>query len=415
MTQDTSAHRPRLRLLLGGYFLSASGSGAVFPFLAGYLRQVIGLSAAAVAAALLLLGGCTLAGNLVAGHLVAHLGLRQCGAVGLLAQAAGYAVLGCPAGLPGAYGSVLMFGFGTGLFQSVLVPVINVLCEEHRRRRAFAARYLCNNLGLGLGAVLGSMALDQATPQRFTIFYQIDAGTYLVFLVIFVLVVSGHTTRSGMHEPVAGYRSALRDRLLLRLAVVQILLVAAGYSQIQTVIPLLLQARLDLPVRLIGLAFVVNTFGVVVVQPVVLRLTRKRTDTSLLSLTGVVWGCAFLVGALSSVGGRLCIPAIMAFVVLFTVGECLYGVSLQPLLVTVSPPGLLATYSSIVSSCWGLSAMAGPPVGVLMVTFAPTVVIWIVCAGAVGLAAQLSRRIQHGVPPTRLSSPPWATPYGGSR
>lgn len=195
---------------------------------------------------------------------------------------------------------------------------------------------------------------------------------------------------------------------------VQTLLVLGGFSQFQAVIPLLLHARLDQPAYVISALLIVNTFGLVLIQPLVLRLSRRVSDVHMLSAVGVIWLLAFLVGLGASLGGTAAVVAIVAFGVMFTVGECFYSPSFQPLVVRFAPASQLGRYSAVSSSLWGTATFVAPPLGVLLVNSAPAPMLWLGCAicaaGAAASAWTLSSpglargadTSEHGINPDRV-------------
>lgn len=383
----------RLRLLLAGYLISAVGSGTVYPFTAVYLEQVRGLGGRTAAAALTVIAVGTILGSFAAGKLLDRHSLRTVGVAGLALQAAGYGLLGLKLDDTVVLTATALVGMGSGLFTPTLAPAIDLLCLPEGHRRAFAMRYLFNNLGLGVGALVGSLFLGHLVPARFTALYELNAVSYLLFILVFLPVVKS-ASRTGVVASApdrrTGYRSAFADRRLARLLLVQVLLVIGGFSQLQSVIPLLMQLKLHMTPRSVSGMLTVNTFGVVAMQPLVLRLARRMDEVRLLTLAGVVWAVAFLVGMASGVRGAPAIVAIVGFTLLFTLGECLYSPSFQPLLMRVSPPDQVGRYSSLASSLWGASSMIGPPLGVLVVNAAPVSVLWALCAAIAVVAAILS-------------------------
>jgi Na+/melibiose symporter-like transporter len=415
------------RLLFGGYLISAVGTGMVYPFMAIYVQEVRGLGgrAAAVALAIIALG--TIGGSLAAGPSVDRMGPRLVGSVALVLQAAGYGLVGVSSALTDILVACILIGAGTGIFYSALTPAINLTCSPSQRRRAFATRYMINNLGVGAGILISLAALSTYDTSRFAILYEVDAASYIVFLVLYCAALSGRTAHvhdSEVAETAQGpfrWRSLLSNRPFIRLLIVETLLVAGGFSQIQSVIPLLLRVRLGTPTSLIALLISLNCFGIVLIQPLVVRLSSRVPEGRLLVSMGAAWAGAFAVAAGASAGGSIGISALVLFGIIYTLGECFYGPSFHPLVVKVAPKDQVGRYSSIVWSLWGAVSFIAPPLGVLLVNSKSPYLLWLVCglfSGCASLcslglrpaklgchtAAVIARRVP-GEPSTAPSSP----------
>jgi predicted MFS family arabinose efflux permease len=129
-----------VRWFIGGYGLSAVGTGLCYPFLAIYLREVLGMSVSAVALLLLVLAGVAVPLSMAAGRLCdRRRALRGMSICALVVQAAGWFVSAAAWGSGIELLAVLLIGMGTGLFLPVVVPILHRLtATEQARARAFA-------------------------------------------------------------------------------------------------------------------------------------------------------------------------------------------------------------------------------------------------------------------------------------
>lgn len=395
------------RLLFGGYLISAVGTGMVYPYMAIYVQQVRGHGGKAAAAALAIIALGTIVGSLAAGPSVDRVGPRLVGSVALILQAAGYSLIGVSSTLTDILVACILIGVGTGAFYSALSPAINLTCSPSQLRRAFATRYMITNLGVGVGILISMTALSEYDSSRFVILYEVNAASYVVFLALYCVALSGRTPPvrdSEVAEPAQEpfrWRSVLSNGPFIRLLVVETLLVAGGFSQIQSVIPLLLRVRLGTSTLLITILISLNCFGIVLVQPLVVRLFSRVPEGRLLVSMGAVWAGAFAVGAGASAGGSVGISALLMFAIIYTLGECFYGPSFHPLVVQVAPQDQLGRYSSIVWSLWGAVTFIAPPLGVLLVNSKWPYSLWVMC----GLCSAAASFCSLGLHPAGAAEP----------
>jgi len=385
MVRQQSRFGRSSQVLFLGYLLSSIGSGMIFPYMAIYVDQVRGQGATAAAAALALVAAGVVVGSLVAGSCIDAIGPRMVGAIGIALQAVGYPMLGFSVARGPIFAACIVAGLGGGAFLAVLSPSISAICAPDQHRRAFSMRYLINNLGLGVGAAIAALVLGNLHPVGFEALYALNGASYLVLLGCFWFALRSTTAPVGRFDQPerperTGLRHLLRHRQFAVLLGVQTLLVAGGFSQMQSVVPLFLSVRLDARPALISAVLIVNCIGIVVVQPLVVRLGSRVTEARLLATMGGLWALAFAVGIGTAVGGAFAIGAVIVFGGLFTFGECFYGPTFQPLLVQIAPVDRLGQYSGVSSSVWGATQFVAPPLGVLLVDSAWPYALWVVCA-----------------------------------
>ncbi len=401
------------RLLFGGYLISAVGTGVVYPYLAIYVQQIrrLGGTDAAIVLALFALG--SVAGSLVAGPPIDRFGPRLVGSAGIVFQAVGYGLIGISSAATPIFLATATVGVSTGAFYTALSPALNLTCTPSQHRRAFATRYMLNNLGLAAGALIALVVLGSHTDTfRFTTLYEADAASYLIFLVFFLTALSGYgrpernPDREEHSAPGFRFRSLLSNRYFVWLLVIQVLLVVGGFSQIQSVIPLLLRIRLGAPVYLISFLLTLNCVGVVVIQPLVMRFSARVPEWRLLAAVGAIWMMAFVFAAGVAFHGSLGLAAIILFGLTFTIGECFYGPSYQTLVVRFAPPDQLGRYSSVSWSAFGGANFIAPPLGVLIVNSRWPYLLWLACGSCCVVAALCSIRLRGRPAAVMPESPP---------
>ena len=378
-------------VLLGGYALSALGSGLVYPFTAIYLRTRLSLAVWETAAILASIAVLNICGGLVSGPLMVRITAKCALSVGAVIQAGGYLLLGLAGNFALAALAALTVGTGSGLASSALVPTLAGAVRESAQPSIFGRRYLLNNLGLGVGAVLGGFVLAGVGVRAFRLLYTFDALSYVIFAIAVASLSGQPTAARSQGNGKLGFRTALADPSVRSLLALQLVIVGLGYSQYESVIPLLMRTHLGLSSRFVGGQLALDTAIVVLLQGRVVRFTARYRRTTLISVLGAFWLVAATIGSISSLNRGVASICILAFVCFFALGETLYSPGVQPVLTRVAAGGQLAHLSALMSVVWGIGASAGPPVGVLLASSPAPWAIWIALAAG-GLIIVLGGR-----------------------
>jgi MFS family permease len=367
---DRVAGSRLVRLLLLTYALSAVGTGLILPFTVLYLREARHLPAEVVAAVLATIALAALASNLASGLVADRRSPRAGVAAGSLVQAAGFALLGLAAAPLPALAAAATIGVGTGLFYPSWASLLASTASEPDRPRRFALAYLLSNGGVGLGAALGGLLLHTSRPETFTAAYVVDAATFVG--VALGAMLTGMPAAAAGERSSGGYGRALRDPALVLLLAVNMAAVTFGFAQLESGVPLLARQQLGLSESAIGIAFSASTLTIVALQwPIGLFVARVSRPAALVA-AGLVWGAAWLaLLPVTAPAGRAAAAQLVAFGVVFAVGECLLSPSFAPLVAQIAPAGMLGRYNAVVSTTWSLGMMTGPPLGVLLVERGP--------------------------------------------
>lgn len=410
MRGDRPALPPRLWIFLGGYLLSAVGSGVVAPFTAIYLTTARQFPLGTVSLVLAVIAAANIAGSVAGGWAIDRFGPRGVVVVSLVVQAAGYLALGLAASPGPALVAAGLVGVGGGGFYPTSVPILVALAPREARRRAFSLRSLVISLGTGIGSALGGQLVVSTSVAAFQVLFAANAVSYLVFGAVLAAVL-GRTRPEP--EPVASAaRRGRIDRTLLLLLALQTAVVLAGYGQFTSSVPLLLQTDLATDAGLIGTLVAVGTVVVVLLQLPVGRLSEAHPPSRMLAVLGVVWAAAWacgLVAAATDGGTRT--AALLVMAVLYGVGACLFQPNFQVLLAGTAPAGRLGRASGYASSAWGVALVVASPVGVLLAG-AGAVALWGVLIALCAVVFVLARLVGT-VPVTSPGDAP--APVGSSR
>ncbi|MDG4796530.1 MFS transporter [Micromonospora sp. WMMD1082] len=307
-----------LRMLVLASFINRAGM-FVFPLLAVYLVQSRQLSVGA--AGLLISVGSTglLVGSLLSAPVCVRAGRRAALVTSLVLNAVGYLGLATVNGPPWTYAVLLFVALvGMGMFAPAANTLIADLAEPEQRPFAYTVSYIANNLGMGVGPLLGGLAAAYSYHLMF-------AGNILLGLVAAVtirLFVPADTRRPAAAEP-AGTTGRTGRRRDLDVAVVVLVsfCYVAPLIGLEYTLPLAVTGVLASSVAVVGAVYTINSLVVVTAGMLIERRIKAYPTRTLLIVAGLLWsgGMAILVFAFS-------LPAVLLSTVVWTLGEIIASV-----------------------------------------------------------------------------------------
>jgi MFS family permease len=408
--------------LLAGQALSQIGTGLTFPILLLYLHNARGLdlsTAGLVLAATSMAGLATLP---AIGYLVDRIGAGRGLVAALGFCAAGTAGFALVHGVAGAFAAAAVYGIGvTGMWNALSTLFARVV-PAHLRGGVFGVNYALQNLGFGLGATLGGLALDPRSPRSFQLLFLADAGSFVLFAL--VMLAAGEVRTAAEERAAAreageaesgeeadearpkasgatGYRLVFQDRALLACAGLNTLLSAVSFSQLNSAFPAWVTGPVGLSPRIVGLAFLANTLVIVFVQLLVLRyLLPGRHRTRAVAAAALLFGTAWLIilAARSLPTPALAAAALVGGLSVFGLGETLLAPSLPALVNDLAEESLRGRYNAVYSLSWQIGPIIGPIAAGFMLSRGWGVTHLLGLALACGLAAGLAVRIERVVP-----------------
>ncbi|WP_156178591.1 MFS transporter [Saccharothrix sp. ST-888] len=384
--------------LMAGLLVSSAGIGLIFPLTSIYISDQLGLGGSGAGRYFVAMAVAGCAAAVIGGPRADRGGAAPVGAVGTSALVLAYALLGVAHGSAPVLASGVLAGIGYGLQYAAITGVVTALVPAARQRRAFVLRHVMTNVGMGLGAAAGGLLVADAARSAATlrVLYEVSAAGSLPLTAVFLVVHRRRRARPADPRPEAApqggdrYRELLRSRPLALLLVSQALLAAAGFTQIEATVPLLLHHGMGIGLTGVSAVTACNAFALLVLQhPVGARLERLVEATALVAAP-VLWCAAFGAGALATAAGSgpVRTALLVAFATLFALGEIAYSSAFFPLLVRLSGPASLGRGSALSSLAWSAGTAAGPPVGIAVVTATGTTAGWLaLAAGAVLVCA----------------------------
>jgi MFS family permease len=363
---------PQVWILVLGRFLSELGTGFTLFYAPIFFVNQVGLSATAVGFAL----GCASISGVV-GRILGvsfadspQMGRRRTLLLSAAISAVGSLVLAGTQNFVTLVIGNLIGGLGIGLYWPATEAVVADVTLTENRREAFAITRLADNLGLGMGIVLGGV-LVTATGSYRTLFI-IDAISFIVFfVVVYVAIAETHQrqqTRQQETSHFAAWMVALRDRRLLVYVAVNIIF-TTYISQLHSTLPVyfknfvLVDSIKRIADSTISVLFAWHLAVAILAQLPVARILKRFSHSQALAVSALLWAGGFCLIWITGIShsGQLYWAALALGV--FAVAIVSYTPSAASLVTDLAPPSQRGVYFSINSLCWAVGYFIGPPLG----------------------------------------------------
>ncbi|MFJ9061619.1 MFS transporter [Streptomyces sp. NPDC102409] len=394
-----------LRRIQVGSALSAFGLGFTVPYLYVYVAQVRDLGAGTAGVVLAVFAMAALAVLPFTGRAIDRRGPLPVLIVAAAAAAVGACALGVSDGVTSTVLSAAVLGAGTAVMQPALATMLVWCSSAATRTRAFAMQFFLQNLGLGIGGLVGGQLVDVDRPSSFTLLFLIEAAMFLVLGVVAATVrmprvpsltdaVPGDGT-----EPRAGLRALLSHKAMVQLCVLGFVIFFACYGQFESGLAAYGTESAGIDPSTLGIALAANTAVIVAAQFVVLRLVERRRRSRVIAWVGLIWAFAWIVAGYAGLGHgsqTMATAAMISTYALFGLGEAMLSPTVAPLVADLAPEAMVGQYNSAFALVKQLALAVGPAVGGPMGAALPgpyIVTFVLFSLGITVLALKLGRRL----------------------
>ncbi|GAA1677667.1 MFS transporter [Fodinicola feengrottensis] len=341
----------------------------VEPFLALYLTTARGLSIGQTGLILAIHGAGCLVGPVLGGFLADRLSRRVALAGSMVAAA--LAMVGL--GLATTPVAITAAGFVVGLTADLYRPASGAMVADlvplAHRSRAYGLLFWAINLGFAIAAVGGGWLAERG----YGLLFGLDAATCLVFgLLIFFLVRTPEQPRARTDEPAVGYRSALRDPLVVALIALTVLY-STIYTQAYVTLPLSMHMH-GLSAAQFGAAIALNGVVIVLIQPFAAVWFQRFQPLHVLAVSGLVVGIGFGLTAFAQSQW-----AYAGTVVVWTLGEIGMAGYAQSLVSELAPPAARGRYQALFTLGFSSSMILAPVAGTTLLATVGPAGPWIGC------------------------------------
>ena len=386
-----------------GMLVNFFGNGLVAPFLVLYLHFGRGLPIAVAGAAIATGGITAIASGFLAGWSADRFGPKLTVVAAMLSNALAYALYLQVREPWHAFAVAALVGVGTGAYGPSQQSLVATLVRPEQRHRVFTQNRMFALVGLGLGGIVGGFIAAGERASDYETLLTLDVVTFLVFAAVLTQIPVGR--RIDTSASAGGYASALRDRSLVRLCLVNLALVSAGIAPMLVLMPAYAKVHGEVGETAIGVIYAANTLTVLLAQIPITRFAEGRRRMPLLALGTALWIVAWVVMLTGAVGPHAWAAAIVgAAVVIYGVGECLYSAIVVPTVAAIAPDALRGRYLAVMGFSWQAGFMVGPAIGASLLTIGP-LALPIACAVLCVAALAGALAIERGLPAEHLRTP----------
>ncbi|KUL39309.1 hypothetical protein ADL12_15475 [Streptomyces regalis] len=399
----TRAMGAAMRRIHVGNALSAFGLGFTVPYLYVYVAQVRGLGSMTAGLVLAVFAVAALVVLPFAGRAIVRRGPLPVLLGALVTAALGALSLG----LAGSAAAVLLSAAALGAGQAVMQPALATMIVDcsgaETRSRAFAMQFFLQNLGLGVGGLIGGHLVDTSSVSSFTLLFAIEAAMFLLLVVVMSTVRVPRAPRiegtPGARSTKGSWKQLLENRAMVQLCVLGFVLFFACYGQFESGLAAYGVEAAGVSTSALGTALAANTAVIVVAQFVVLKFVERRRRSRVIAAVGLIWAVAWVVAAYAGLGHGSQEMATAAFVstyALFGLGEAMLSPTVAPLVADLAPEGMAGQYNSAFALVKQLALAVGPAVGGPMgasLHGAYVVTFFVFSLGITYLAVRLGRRL----------------------
>lgn len=258
----------------------------------------------------------------------------------------------------------LLMGLGIGFYWPPAEALVADLTTPSQRNSAFAISRLADNLGLGLGIIIGGWLI--AATNNYRLLFIIDGFSFVVFyLVIHFTIKETNQIQITYQTKWHGWHQALQDKSLWIFCVVNVMF-TTYISQIQTTLPLYLtNFTVDhrFSISNISSLFSLHIIFAAIFQLPMVRILNRLTRIQGLTLSLSIWGLTFMLIWLTGNITQFSFYWGLFAVLMGAIAMITYNPPASGVIVDLAPVSLRGIYFAINSQCWAIGYLIGPPLG----------------------------------------------------
>jgi len=365
---------PAAWVLFFGMFLNKFGSFVV-PFLALYLTRS-GYTLADAGLAIGAYGVGNFIASLLGGHLADTIGRRKTILLSMFSGAGAMLLLSQAHSLPMIIALAALTGLAGEFYRPACSALLTDLVPPSHRVTAFAAYRMAFNAGWAFGPATAGFL---ATKGFFWLFVG-DAATSALFGLVALLALPRDTNSQRRESSWTETVGVIRHDQRFQQIIVASFFIAFIFMQMSS----------SFGVHVTNLGFSAATYGalislngalVVFCELPLTTLTRRHPTHRVLATGYLLVGVGFALNAFAHT-----VPALVACIIIFTLGEMLAMPVASAYVANLSPPHLRGRYLGAYGLNWALALIIAPGLGLKLLAYNP-LVLWLGCGGLAVMGA----------------------------
>ena len=361
----------------------------VVPFMTLYLTQSsMGYSIGQAGTVVGFFGLGSICGGWLGGRLTDKIGFHKVQLVTLTGGGLMLMVLGQMKSYPLICGCAFLLNLVNDAFRPANSTAIAVYSKEENRTRSYSLNRLAINLGWALGGAIGGILAS----INFKLLFWVDGGTNLLAALLLRYFLDPSVTRVSKPEvkktPVA---SPYQDKIYLTF-IGCVILFAACFFQVFSVLPVYYKEILHMPEYMIGLLMTTNGLLIACFEMVLVFKMEGRRE----NLVYIVYGVCF-VGLAYLLLNLLPLSVYTAYfcMVIMTAGEISAMPFMNSFWISRTKPDNRGQYAGLYTIAWSTAQVIGPAGGAEIAQHAGFRALWWIVGGVCVLAAVGFRRLRR--------------------
>ncbi len=356
-----------------GTFLNKFGT-FVIPFLTLYLTSR-GYSVTDAGIAVGAYGFGSLLASLLGGYLADQLGRRQTIVLSMFLGAATMMALSQARCLPLIIGLTALTGLASEFYRPASNALLTDLVPPNQRVTAFATLRMAFNAGFAFGPATAGLL---AAFGYFWLFAG-DAATSLLYGIVALLALPKSTAARQINATWGEAWRVLRHDRKLHQMLAANLCIGLIFFQMASTLGLYM-THLGFSPAAYGMVISLNGALIVFCELPLTTITRRFPARRVMAVGYLVIAAGFSLNLLAH-----SIPALVACMLLFTLGEMITMPMVMAYVANLAPANLRGRYLGVSGLAWSIALIIGPGLGMEMLTYSPTV--YFISFGALGLLA----------------------------
>ena len=343
---------PSLSILYAGTTVTRIGTFVV-PYLTLYLSDARGMTLAATGRIIAAGSVGMLVGNLIGGWLTDRVGCKPTLLVALVTNMLGLAMLAVSGVAGPIYALALALALaGAGMYTPAAAAAIADATSDAIRPLAYTVNYVCINVGMGLGPLLGGLLASSSYGLLF-------AGDIAASFMCALLIAFGLRSRIGRrdHSPGARETTTTLGVWLAHPKIVGFcaasLLIVAPLMGLEYTVPLLVGRVFAEPLVLVGAVYTINAACILALSFPIERAIRERKAAVMMALAGLLWTAGLLILLLG-----FSVAALLLSTLVWTLGEIIASIVVPTYIsrrVAAHAKGRMLALQDVVRSVCGIT------------------------------------------------------------